>query len=227
MASDDEEEAPAEEGAPAWLVTYGDLVTLLLCFFVLLLTMMEMRQPKISRAMRQFQKQFGVLPAQQAVVAMSSRQQTMNQTQTYVLRNGPKGTSTAVKTIVTDEKTKITVGGSDLFRPDSAELTPNGELLLQTKIAPMLRGYRNRIDVRGNTASSSYEDGWYLGFQRAYAVMMFLSQRCDIASARFRVTTCADNEPVASNQTPEGRERNRRVDIIMTEEFVRNEAEAK
>ncbi|GHS95435.1 membrane protein [Planctomycetales bacterium] len=219
---DDDEGGGGGEGAPAWMTTYGDMITLLLCFFVLLFTMMEIKKEKVTRTMRQFQRQFSVLPAQQAVIAMSSRQQTMNQTQTYVLRNGPKGTSTAVKTIVTDEKTKITVGGSDLFRPDSAELTPNGELLLQTKIAPMLRGYRNRIDVRGNTASSSYEDGWYLGFQRAYAVMMFLSQRCDIASARFRVTTCADNEPVSSNQTPEGRERNRRVDIIMTEEFVRN-----
>lgn len=224
MADDDDEGGGGEGGAPAWMTTYGDMITLLLCFFVLLFTMMEIKQEKVTRTMRQFQKQFGVLPAYKAALQIFQRPQVMTETQTFVLRRGPKGITTDVRAIVEDNQTKITVGGAELFRPDSAELTPAGELILQTKIAPMLRGFRNRIDVRGHTATNNYEDGWYLGFQRAYTVMMFLSTRCDIAMRRFRVTSCADNEPLGSNQTEKGREKNRRVDIIMTEEFIKDAA---
>ena len=222
MADDDDEGGGGGEGAPAWMTSYGDMMTLLLCFFVLLFTMMELKQEKVTRTMRQFQKQFGVLPAYRASMQIFQRPQVLTETQTFVLRRGPKGDTTEVRTLVEDDRTKITIGGTELFRPDSAELTPAGELLLQTKIAPTIRGFRNRIDVRGHTASSTYEDGWYLGFQRAYTVMNFLSQRCEIPSRRFRVTTCADNEPLETNQTAEGREKNRRVDIIMTEEFIKD-----
>ena len=209
-------------GAPAWMTTYGDMITLLLCFFVILLTMMEMRKDKVTRTSRQFQKQFGVLPAYRAQQQVFKQPQTMTDIQAFVLRRGPKGKTTSVKTIREDQRTAITIGGTELFRPDSAELTPQGKQMLQEDIAPTLRGYQNRIDVRGHTASSGYEDGWYLGFQRAYAVMSYLSEEGKISKRRFRVTSCADNEPIASNLTPKGREQNRRVEIIMTEEFIKD-----
>lgn len=220
MADDDD--GGGGEGAPAWMTTYGDMITLLLCFFVILLTMMEMKKDKVTRTMRQFQQQFGVLPAYRAQQQIFKRPQTMTDIQAFVLRRGPKGKTTSVKTIREDQRTTLTIGGAELFRPDSAELTPEGKQMLQEDIAPSLRGYRNRIDVRGHTASSGYEDGWYLGFQRAYAVMSYLSNEGKISKRRFRVTSCADNEPVASNLTPKGREQNRRVEIIMTEEFIKD-----
>lgn len=219
MADDDDEKAG---GAPAWMTTYGDMITLLLCFFVLLFTMMELKQERVTRTMRQFQKQFGVLPAYKAQMQVFTQPQVMTTVQANVLRRGPKGKRTSVNTITEDQRTKMTIGGTELFRPDSAELTPAGKQMLREDIAPSLRGFRNRIDIRGHTASSSYEDGWYLGFQRAYAVMEYLAGECNVEWRRFRVTSCADNEPLATNQTAKGRERNRRVEIIMTEEFIRD-----
>lgn len=215
-------ESPPPAGAPAWMTTYGDMITLLVCFFVLLFTMMELKQPKVTMTMRQFQKHFGVLPANITQMQVFPQPQQMTTVQTYVLRRGPKGRHHDVRTIVEDKKTKLTVGGNELFRPDSAELTPQGQQILREDIAPSLIGFTNRIDVRGNTASSGYDDGWYLGFQRAYAVMDYLSQSCGIDRRRFRVTSCSDNEPVASNQTEKGREKNRRVDIIMSEELIKD-----
>lgn len=219
MADDDE---GGGEGAPAWMTTYGDMITLLLCFFVLLFTMMEIKQERVTRTMRQFQKQFGVLPAYKAQQQVFKRPQVMTTVQSFVLRRGPKGKRTTVRTITEDQRTKMTIGGTELFRPDSADLTPAGKQMLKEDVAPSLRGFRNRIDIRGHTASSGYEDGWYLGFQRAYAVMNYLSNECNVDRRRFRVTSCGDNEPVASNQTPKGRDKNRRVDIIMTEEFIKD-----
>ena len=215
------QEAPPA-GAPAWMTTYGDMITLLVCFFVLLFTMMELKQPRVTMTMRQFQKQFGVLPNNLAQPQVYQQPMTMSTIQTYVLRRGPKGNQTAVKTIVEDQKTKITLGGNDFFRPDSAELTPKGKQILKEGIAPGLRGFNNRIDIRGHTASAVYDDGWHLGFARALAVTDFLINDCDIDARRIRATSCSDHEPLATNQTPQGRAENRRVEIIMTEEVIKD-----
>lgn len=209
-------------GAPAWMTTYGDMITLLLCFFVILLSMMELKQERVTRTMRQFQKQFGVMPAYRAQQQIFKRPQVMTTVQSFVLRRGPKGKTTSTRTITEDPFSKLTIGGNKLFKPDSAELTPEGMRTLREDIAPLLRGYTNRIDIRGHTASSDYEDGWYLGFQRAYAVMEFLSNKCKVNRRRFRVTSCGDNEPRASNLEAKGRELNRRVDVIMTSEFIKH-----
>jgi len=212
---------PPAAGAPAWMTTYGDMITLLLCFFVLLFTMMELRQERVTMTMRQFQKHFGALPANLTQFQIFTKPMVMTTVQAFVLRRGPVGKHQNVRTIIEDDKSRITLGGTELFRPDSAELTPAGMHILEEDVAPGLRGFTNRIDIRGHTASSSYDDGWYLGFQRAYAVTRYLSDQCSIDRRRFRVTSCADNEPVATNQTAKGREKNRRVDIIMTQEFIK------
>lgn len=218
--AEEEEQPPA--GAPAWMTTYGDMITLLLCFFVLLFTMMELKQPRVTMTMRQFQKQFGVLPAYVAQMQIFQQPMVMTTVQSFVLRRGPKGKHHDVQTIRKDEKTKVTLGGTELFRPDSAELTPKGMQILREDVAPSLRGFTNRIEISGHTASSSYDDGWYLGFQRAFAVMEYLATQCEIDRRRFRVSSSADNEPVATNQTPQGREKNRRVEIVMTEEMIKD-----
>ncbi len=220
MSEEHEDEGPSEPMAPLWMITYADMITLLFAFFVVLFSMMEIKQPKVDMTMRQFQKQFGVLPDKPTQPQPFINPQTLSLVQSAVLRRGPRGKHDAVRTIIEDKMTKRTIGGSELFRPDSAELTPTGRQLLQNEIAPALQGYTNRIDIRGHTASSNYEDGWVLGFQRAYAVLDFLTNTCGLDSRRFRATSCADNEPLATNQTPQGREQNRRVDIIMTEEPI-------
>lgn len=220
MADDDE--GGGEGGAPAWMTTYGDMITLLLCFFVLLFTMMEIKQERVTRTMRQFQKQFGVMPAYKAQQQVFKQPQIMTEIQSFVLRRGPPGKETTIRSPRENEKTRKTLSDSELFRPNSAELTPSGKQILSRDVAPDLRGFRNRIDVRGHTASSAYEDGWYLGFQRAYAVMDYLVNECRIDKRRFRVTSCADNEPDGSNMTAKGKVLNRRVEVIMTEEAIDN-----
>jgi chemotaxis protein MotB len=218
-----EEKAP--EGAPEWMLTYGDMVTLLLCFFVLLFTMSEIKKDKLSKTMRAFQKQFGVLPKYKATVQVFVQAQRMTETESNVLRRGPPGKHTAVQTIVEDEKMKVIVGGKSLFEADSAVLLPEGRQLLLTQVAPDLRGFKNRIEVRGHTASTGRVDRdlWYLGYERAFAVMRFLADPNygGIDPRRFRVVSCSDNEPRATNLTDVGREENRRVEIIMTEEFIK------
>ncbi len=216
------------EGAPEWMLTYGDMITLVLCFFVLLFSMSTLDKTKVTATMKAFQRQFGVLPAYKATVQIFTTSLRLTDTQAYVLRNGPRGKHTDVQTIVEDEKTKIVIGGVSLFRANEVDLTVEGMQLLREQIAPDLKGFRNRIEVRGHTsatgfgADDQFQDAWYLSYQRAYAVMKYLSEQTGIDRRRFRVVSCADNEPRDNNLTAAGRARNRRVEIIMTEEFIKD-----
>jgi len=60
-------EDPPKAGAPAWMATYGDLVTLLLCFFVLLFSMSSVDVAKFKAAMSSFADQIDVLPGGEAL----------------------------------------------------------------------------------------------------------------------------------------------------------------
>ncbi len=221
-------EEQQEEGAPAWMVTYGDMVTLLLCFFVLLFSMSEIKKDKLKKTMRAFQAQFGVLPKYKATVQVFVQAQRMTETESFVLRRGPPGRHTAVQTITEDERVKRVIGGKELFEPNSARLRPYGQQLLREQVAPDLRGYKNRIEVRGHTAKAPYgpdaefQDAWELGYRRAKAVMRYLVDACGIDERRFRVVSCGDNEPQGKNLTAAGREKNRRVEVIMTEDEIKD-----
>lgn len=220
-------EEPPPEGAPEWMLTYGDMVTLLLCFFVLLFTMSEIKKDKITKTMRAFQQQFGVLPRYKATVQVFVQVQRMTQTESNVLRRGPLGKHTSVQTLVEDERLKVIIGGKTVFEPGRAVLLPEGQQILR-ELSNDLKGYKNRIEVRGHTASSrygpdtEYANAWQLGFERAYAVMEYLTTVCKVERRRFRVVSCGDTDPRGNNLDDGGRRLNRRVEIIMTEEFIKD-----
>ncbi len=219
-------EPPAEEGAPAWMLTYGDMITLVLCFFVLLFSMSEIKKDEITKTMRAFQRQFGVLPAYKATIQVFVQSRRMTQTQANVLRRGPLGKQPNVQIIDQGKKMKIVLGGKSLFKENDYELMLEGKEMIKNDIAPDLKGYENKIEIRGHTASATYgpgsqwADAWELGYRRAKSVMQYLIDECGVEEKRCRVVSCGDTEPISTNLTAEGRTKNRRVEIVMTEEFV-------
>lgn len=214
------------EGAPEWMLTYGDMITLVLCFFVLLFSMSEIRKDRLTKTMRSFQKLFSVLPKYKASVQVFVQPRTLTQTEANVLRKGPPGVSLNVETIDQGKKMKIAIAGKQLFRENEAILLPVGRTYLKTFIAPEMKGYENKIEVRGHTASApkgsggGFRDEWELSYARAYAVMRFLVDSCGIEEERFRVVAAGSTEPVNSNDISMGQESNRRVEVVMTEEFM-------
>ncbi len=200
------------------LTSFSDMMTLMLTFFVLLFTLSEPKKPKIQATMQAFMRQIGVLPQNQSLIRPTVTPQRTSQEEANVLRRGPPGKRSEVTTIVENDRQKIIIGGEDLFRPGSAELSAKGKRILQSDVAPDLKGFRNRIEVKGNTAKSTDEtqDLWALGYARAYSVMRYLVDDCGIEERRFRLISAADNEP----RDPNNPALNRRVEIVMTEALV-------
>lgn len=149
----------------------------------------------------------------------------MTQTESYVLRQGPPGKRQEVTIIDEGEKMKIVLGGKALFREWDHNLTAEGRDLLR-ELAPDLRGYRNKLEIRGHTASADFSQGgqyasaWNLSYLRALAVKDFLVEEGELNQRRFRVVACGDTEPLKSNLLPGAREANRRVEVVMTEELA-------
>jgi type VI secretion system protein ImpK len=120
---------------------------------------------------------------------------------------------------VKDEETRstITIRGDGFFEPGSATVAERVLPLLQ-RIAEALNSVPGPVQVTGHTdsipiRSARFPSNWHLSQERAKAVAQLLSAR--VPPARLTSEGRADAEPVASNDTPANRARNRRVEITL------------
>ncbi|MGB0766204.1 MAG: OmpA/MotB family protein [Phycisphaeraceae bacterium] len=233
-------------GAPDWMVTYGDMVTLLLCFFVLIVSFSEIKkQDQYQAVVEEIKKAFGMrggggkLPTKddpalsliERLEAIRMRQERVPN-KSNVKDPGQSGREPRVTTI--REGKQYAVGGKILFEPGSAELTePNRLQLIDLVSRIKLKDSTNKIELIGHAASMELanSDGTsgdlrLLSYQRAAAVEDFLTgteipSAYRLNGARFLLAGAADREPIDPRgiNTDEARE-NRRVEIVVTEHVV-------
>jgi chemotaxis protein MotB len=106
-----------------------------------------------------------------------------------------------------------------VFAPGSAELQGGGRALIE-QLAPVLDSTGNVIEVVGHTDSrpvsgGPYPSNWELSTARAGSVARYLIEQLGLPPNRVRTSGVADTQPIASNETAEGRSRNRRVEITV------------
>ncbi len=100
------------------------------------------------------------------------------------------------------------------------------------KLAEVLKGTANPLHIEGHTDSqpihsSRFQSNWELSAARAIAMMEALSKKFSIDEKRMAIVGYADTMPEASNDTPEGRAKNRRVDIVIQNQKVVRKAQGK
>jgi type VI secretion system protein ImpK len=121
---------------------------------------------------------------------------------------------------VVDEEGRsvVTLLGDGVFTPGSATVS-SAFIPTLTRIADALNSVPGKVLITGHTdnvpiRSLRFPSNWYLSRERARAVMQILAEKVTPAS-RLSAEGRADSEPIASNDTPEGRARNRRVEIAV------------
>jgi chemotaxis protein MotB len=223
-------------GAPDWLVTYGDMMTLLFCFFLILVSMSETKKDKkfedfvesIRRAFG-FKGGIGYIPGQALPNNTYDEKMTQVIVEKFLLQQGEsteegiEGEKPSVRTI--REGSEYTFGGQISFEPGKARLLDPVKIQL-AEFAQEFRGLNTKIRIRGHAARkppwqySPYESLDDLSYQRALAVKGFLVGE-GIRQERITVEACGDNEPLLARAYDEaGRAKNRRVDVIVTENLV-------
>lgn len=137
-------------------------------------------------------------------------------------------TKLGLKVEVRDNRMLIQLPGDVLFDSGSARLKKNGKDIL-SKIADVIRNdqdlAKREFQVAGHTDNKPlrggpYKDNWGLSAMRARSVLVFLTKPQDdggggLDPKNWSAAGYADTDPVASNDTPEGRQKNRRVELVV------------
>jgi chemotaxis protein MotB len=119
---------------------------------------------------------------------------------------------------------KMTILSDLLFDSGEAALTSRGKEILSDAAQRVRKQYpRAKIEVRGHTDNvpirySEWNSNWELSCHRALAVVHLLIEEQGFAPERIRAVGMADTRPVASNDTADGRKKNRRAEIVIRPE---------
>lgn len=120
---------------------------------------------------------------------------------------------------ITSQYVTLTLNGSVLFNSGRAEIKKDAAVFVD-KLGDVLKGYNdNLIEIRGYTdsvpvsASNKYADNMELSQARAYSVYKFLVNSKNMSEESLECSGRGEQEPIASNDTAEGRALNRRVEI--------------
>jgi chemotaxis protein MotB len=112
----------------------------------------------------------------------------------------------------------VTVGAGGAFGSGSAELTPQARAIMN-QIAAVNKDGSSRINVSGHTDDvpmtfgARYRDNWDLAAARASSVVQALEKTGNIPADRMQAVSFGESKPVAPNDTAEGRDKNRRIEI--------------
>lgn len=128
------------------------------------------------------------------------------------------GLSKAVNIKLTEGYAQLEIQDKVLFRSSEAELTTSGQVLLK-RLAPVLKKAVGLILIEGHTdnipiKTAKFPSNWELGASRATSVLHFLVAQ-QLEGSHLRAISYADTMPIADNSTPEGREKNRRVNLLI------------
>ena len=117
-----------------------------------------------------------------------------------------------------EDKVIVTVGAGGAFPSGTANLTPAAKKIMEN-IAEVNKKGNSTIKVTGHTDNvpllfgSQYRDNWDLAAARASSVVQSLEETKIIDSDRLIATSKGETQPIASNQTTQGRSKNRRIEI--------------
>jgi chemotaxis protein MotB len=229
-----------QEGAAEWLLTYGDMVTLLLTFFVLLYTTATVDGYRLELILAAFPGlgtmqggntlQEGRL-AELGNTVMTLPSMEQGRALDEARRNAVSIFQPEIRTqnvrVQEDERgLVISLAGDAFFETASAELNIERARETLIKLSNLLNSEQlsdRTFRIEGHTDSIPVaEDGpwrsnWELSTERALSVHRFLTDY-GVTEDQFQVMGLADTRPMFSNDTPEGRAYNRRVDVIILTE---------
>ena len=217
-----------KQGLDGWVMTYGDMMSLLLTFFVLIVSFSSMQETKFKDAAMSLRRAFGVMVQPQSVIEFNDplmpRYETEEQSDLLLeireLESAllDRGLQNEVEMQVQADGVRFRIDAPVLFAPASVELQPASCEILDT-LATFLGKFPGEVRVDGHSDalpihSSRYPSNWELSAARAGSVARYF-QGAGMEPGRIAATGYGEHRPLASNETAEGRAENRRVEIFL------------
>lgn len=220
------------EGIDSWLITYSDMITIILCFFILFFYYSEGQVSILSKVKNSLSTKVESLEKENQELKQNNEKLS---SVLFDIKNIEQDLKTSNKDFVKKLKEKnmldnielketkkgllIRFKDNVLFTSASANISDFGLEILK-EIGKDLNKIDNKILVEGHTDnipinSLNYSSNWELSSARAINVVNFLSKELDIKSSRFSVSGYGSTSPISDNSTKEGRAKNRRIEIVI------------
>ena len=227
---DRREHEVAKKGAPAWMTTFGDLMALLLTFFVLMLSLSSINQQKYDSVSEAMGDSFGLQKIKVPDTHSTPGGKTSVIEPPIKLFRDQRPVDVVIKEDLRNEideghltmderdgRLSITFPDHLAFVSGSAQLTEHFTDLVH-KVALILSHSSGDIVVAGHTDNepvnnARFKSNWELSSARAVAVVQALLDTGMIAPERLSAVGYADTRPLVPNKNIELRAKNRRVEI--------------
>lgn len=247
--SDGGEECECKAGAPAWMATFSDMATLMLCFFVLLLSFANMDVQNFRSALGSVKEAFGVqFKVKGSFEAMNTSPVELSNIQSsdklFDSRAIDEESVAIVEQFVREEGLEdvLEVEGDArgvIVRAKDRVLFDSGQAALKDEAIPILTALRKLFDqfkgvlaIEGHTdnrpiSTVEFPSNWELSGARAASVLKQMHAE-GLPLDAVHIAGYADLHPMASNDTEEGRASNRRVEFVFEydDEFAQEPAKA-
>ena len=221
-------------GGANWMDTYGDMVTLLLCFFVMLYSMSTMDKEKWIALVQSFNPSAVTEEVSGGLGSENSDAEALTQAQVDAdIEDLYQSMKNYIEQEQLSTQVSITKGGGYVFVSfdntvffdgDSYILRDDGKVVLDqvAKSIADVSGSIDEIRVLGHTAQddpvspNNPRNDRFLATNRAAVVTVYLQEKNIIDPSRLVSVGYGQWRPVADNATPEGRAQNRRVELLVT-----------
>ena len=216
-------------GAPEYMLTYGDMMTLLVTFFVLLISFSSTQAAKFNSAAGSLKGALGVLSAQGTYIKQPSLPYTkvgkgyhdkemkkiIQETKNMAEKSG---INEMVKVTQSKDQIHYNISNPMMFDIGKAQIKDVGKPILD-QVVKILSKTTYEVRIEGHTDNipihtKKYRNNWELSFARALSVTQYFISK-GISAQRFQVIGYGEYRPIASNSTRAGRALNRRVEIFI------------
>ena len=226
-----------------WLVTYADLMTIMLVFFVLLYTLAFFEKEQYRHAVETIKVQveedehlIGLMELLEIpetadtqitiedITGLPSREKSLFNTITKFARSSKQTEN--ISTRILDGKIIVTINGKALFDSGSAALNDTS-ISIFDEIIQILDDYPDyNINIKGHTdnipiSTALFPSNWELSAVRATTVLKYLVEK-GISPQRLTATGYGDVLPLVPNTSEENRAQNRRVEFVLEKKETRN-----
>ena len=218
-----------KQGLDDWVMTYGDMMSLLLTFFVLIVSFSSMQETKFEQAVSSLHEAFGVLEKAESVIVLEQpvvpnhEPQEEEAEMLFEVRSVEKlileeGLDKEVEVEITEDGVLFRLNSEFAFISGGAELKQESKTVLD-KMSSFFKKFPYKIRIEGHTDnvpinSAKFPSNWELSAARAVSVARYF-QGMGLPPERISATGLGEYHPIADNATAEGRAQNRRVEVFL------------
>lgn len=214
-------ESQLNKGA-LWAVTYGDLMSYLMLFFMLMFSFSISEQGMaFIEGLSEVQKSFGGEENKEIAerrAKLVKEEELAKEIQEKFRAKADLDKFTKVE--LTEEKIRITLREAIVFGVGDADLKPEAKAVLH-EVAEFVRTMPNRMVIEGHSDNqpipkgSKFVSNWVVSMARAYRVLKYFIDEEGLPPQRMACVGYGEYMPIADNATPEGMAQNRRIEITL------------